>query len=143
VSREWAFRRRHALRATAELVLFGGKTYRDPIVAPGATQAGEHEGDANAVIAVLDYVFGFASQDRGPYVSVGAGYGNISVKPSADLVGQPIGGSGFCYSAGAGYNFTKTLGIEASTIAASTYHSSRQSPIRFFGWRQVSLKYRF
>jgi long-subunit fatty acid transport protein len=93
---------------------------------------------------MLDYIYRFVSHDRGLYLSVGIGYGNTSVSPDTNWQGGTISGSGWCFSAGVGYNFTKNLGLDVSAIATSTYHpESSGMGVRLYSWNQASLKYRF
>jgi hypothetical protein len=146
LSCEWAFKRKHALRAGFEFARFGGKTYYDHPHDPGVATK-EYKGSANVAFATLDYTFGFVSHDRGPYVTIGTGCGKTSVQPdgvSDIMYGDTISGLGFRYAAGVGYNFTRNIGLEVSAVATSTYDSSRNmGGVELFGWHQASLRYRF
>jgi hypothetical protein len=85
-------KRKHALWATLGYTKFGGRTFYDSPHAPGAP-AKEYEGGANAAFAMLDYIYGLISYGKGPYVAMGAGYGDTS---------EPIAKLQFCNSNGVG-----------------------------------------
>lgn len=142
LSWEWAIKRKHALRATLEYAKFSDKTYYYQGHEPESPQE-EYQGNANVLFAALDYIYRFVSHDKGLYISVGAGYGNTSVKPDTNWYGNSISGFGWGFSAGVGYNFTKNFGLDVSALVTSTYHPKGSYPLHFYSWNQVSLKYRF
>jgi hypothetical protein len=142
LSFEWAFSRKHAIRAGFEYVRFGDGTYYERGGSyPGVT--GEYEGRASVASLALDYVYSFASRGGGLYIAIGTGYGGASVEPDKLVYGEAMSGSGFRYSAGIGFGFAKNFGVEASLAAVSTYDSSRQRTLEIFGWQQIALRYRF
>jgi hypothetical protein len=140
LSCEWALKEKHGIRARLEIAKFGNKTFDGYQWSPNYPPD-KLEGKANAAVGILDYVHRFVSHDSGFFVFIGVGYGNISVEPDSDWQGQSISGSGTCYSAGVGFNFTKNFGIEASAIAAAPYNPSG-SGINIYTWQQISIKFR-
>jgi hypothetical protein len=141
LSLELALSKKHALRAAVEYAKFGDGTYYERGSYPGA-QTREHEGSADVASVALDYIYRFISHGRGPYVAVGAGFGDVSVRPDNMVYGETISGSGFRCSAGVGFNLFKNLGLEASAVAVSTHDSSRQVGTELFGWYQAALRCR-
>jgi len=123
-----------ALRGRVDYALFGKK---DIIIC---------DSSATSLSVFADYILRLESNNEGLYAFAGLGIVNATWKLEFGGISVSTSKSKLGYSAGAGYNISKNLGIELSLTASSTGEKSAgvdDEGFIDFNWVQVSLKYRF
>jgi len=112
-----------------------------------------HKLNASVATVFGDYTYGLDSHEKGLYVFAGLGFvrGKLEEEWKAYRGGtltedghDSESGIGLGFSLGVGYNFSNSMGVEASYVTAGNVIVLKNSLVPYgFTWLQASFKYRF